>query len=292
MPVKDLFVLEKSEEFCIEKDEEKDLCLKLKRCCDIQPIIVAGRVTSCGKPIANAVVKIFDEKLCPIAHTLTNCEGRYAFVYCLKAGCFKIAATAEDHEVSKVVSLELKECDEKVVNFDLKKECCDKKGVLYGEVENKSAHCPVDEALIYLFEKDTMCHVAQTLSNKYGQYLFLNLKPGKYEIRAYKQWFEMTEPRVVFVEPCVFTKADIELVPYSCEFKNTVSGVIFCDGHPLCGAVAALYQIEKEKECLVQIKTTNEDGLYLFYNLKPGKYVVKAKMQNGAEFFNNHEIDD
>jgi 5-hydroxyisourate hydrolase-like protein (transthyretin family) len=292
MPVKELFILEKSEEFCIVKDEEKDVCLKLKRCCDMQTILVAGRVTSCGKPVANAAVKVFDEKFCPVAHTLTNSDGRYAFIYCLKAGCYKIAATAEGYEMSKVVGLELKECDEKVVNFELKKEVCEKKGVLYGEITNKSAHCPVEEALIYLFEKDTMCHVAQALSNKYGQYLFINLKPGKYEIRAYKQWFEMPAPHVVIVEPCCFTKEDIELCPYSCEFKNTVSGVICCDGHPLCGAVVALYQIEKEKECLIQLKTTNEEGLYLFYNLKPGNYVVKAKMQNGAEFFSDHEIND
>jgi hypothetical protein len=291
MPVKELFVLEKSEEFCIDKCEEKDVCLKLKRCCETFAI-VSGRVTSCGKPVANAVVKIFGDSFCPVAHTLTNCEGRYSFINCLKPGCYKMVATAEGYEVSKAVELKLESCDDKTVNFELKKDNCDKKGVLYGQVTGKHDHCAVEGALICLFEKEDKCPVAQAFSNAYGQYLFYNLRPGKYELRAYKQGFEVTEPHIVVVEGCDFTKADIELTPGECEFSNTVSGVICCDGHPLCGAVAALYSVDGKNECLVQLKTTNEDGLYLFYNLKPGKYVVKAKMQNGAEFFDNQEICD
>ena len=239
MPAREFYILEKSEEFCIDHCEEKDVGLRMESCCDLHAAIVAGRVTSCGKPVPDAVVKVFTDKFCPVDHTLTNCEGKYAFVYSLKPGCYKIAATADGYEVSKAADLVLRGCEEKAVNFELRKEACGKPGVLYGQVFDCRDHSPIEGVLIYLFDKEMLCVAAQAMSNSCGQYLFSDLKPGRYEIRAYKQWYELKEPCMVTVQPCGYTKADLIMEKVSCEYRNTVSGLICCDGHPLCGALAA-----------------------------------------------------
>ncbi len=43
------------------------------------------------------------------------------------------------------------------------------------------------------------------------------------------------------------------------------------------GACVGLYAISGSTETLVQETLTNPDGLYLFGDVSPGQYVVKAK---------------
>jgi hypothetical protein len=69
------------------------------------------------------------------------------------------------------------------------------------------------------------------------------------------------------------------MYPDESSTDGTVSGIIDSCGECVPNAVAALYKVEEKGHFLLAMKETNEDGAYLFSNVKPAEYLVKSKME-------------
>jgi hypothetical protein len=85
MPIIDKYNLKAGEQFPISGTEEVTENLQLTVSAAAAAGIVAGTVTSGGVPVEGATVKIFDVNDNPVAHDLTNPEGKYTIRKSLRA---------------------------------------------------------------------------------------------------------------------------------------------------------------------------------------------------------------
>ena len=72
----DLYGLQYSADFSIQGLQEADIDLSLPPVSDTAATVY-GTVTDGTQPIADAVVKLFDEHGVPFQHTMTNAAGEY-----------------------------------------------------------------------------------------------------------------------------------------------------------------------------------------------------------------------
>ncbi len=88
-------------------------------------------------------------------------------------------------------------------------------------------------------------------------------------------------PKKIHFEPAPNDIACVNLFIYpdGSSTDGTASGIIDFNGQSVPNAVAALYKVEEGGHILLATKETNESGLYLFPNVKPGEYLVKSKVE-------------
>ena len=105
MVIRDIYLLQRSEQFNLGPRQEMTVDLSLKRVpkelCTVLIGSVAGR---CGQ-IEEATVKVLDRNNMPVAHTVTDQKGRFVFENILPPGEYKVIATAEGYRVSGVYRL-------------------------------------------------------------------------------------------------------------------------------------------------------------------------------------------
>ncbi|OAD52229.1 Nodal modulator 1 [Eufriesea mexicana] len=141
--------------------------------------------------------------------------------------------------------------------------------VLFGNgTARNCATTPISKDLEY---KKPLCHV---VSDKGGKFVFPSLSPGEYKLVPYyagaQTKFDVQPPELLF-------KVSHSSVVLHQGFKVTgftVNGIVLTanNGNPLPGAKVLLSQ--------KQVAITDENGKYVFDNMKAGQYTLKAESED------------
>ncbi len=280
MNIRDVYLLERSEQFNLGPRQEVSVNLSLKRAPQKPCTLLIGRI--CGKngPIEGAAVVALSRSYKPMMHTITDHRGNFVFKNNLPPGEYRIVATAEGYRVSRFYSLFI--AHKRPVSMVIWLQASDMKnhatvyGIVYDEANSGLANADVN--ILNGNKPENRVAVTRTIAD--GQYLIYGLKPGKYWLSASKKgyflpqkaWIELTANEIACMNLFVY--------PDGSSTDGTVSGKIENDGKSIFNAVAALYKAEDKGHILLATKETNESGFYLFPNVKPGKYTVESKMEN------------
>ena len=291
MMITDRFLLTQSKEFNLEPNEEVRVDLKLKKKPCSPETKITGRVTHDGIPVPKATVKILDQKFDPVIHAITNQDGIY-LIENLMPGDYKLTATAEGFLAADSINFSLKAKETKTINVQIKEDKASRKNsFIYGNVTEFMTAKIIKDAVIKLFSSASESPVAETTSNEFGQYLFCTIPPGKYFSVADKPGYLSSDPIQFEISAGRFVQVPIQLRIDPLTSTGTVSGIITERiSEALAGVCVGLFSVSNNGETLIQIKTTNREGLYLFSDVQPGEYVVKAKMQDKWDFSKAHRV--
>ena len=279
------YLLTRSEEFRLEPNEEVRVDLKLnKRPCPTKNKIT-GKVTSCGRPVPHATVKVLDHKYNPVTHALTDQAGVY-LIENLKSGDYKLTATAPGFLVADIVSFSIVPKEVIRINFSLKEDkSARENNFVYGTVRELMTMQAIKDCEISLFSPGSPRPYAEALSNESGQYLFCSIPPGEYFALAGKPGYFPSDPIKFLVAKGQLLKIDFLLQKNTLVSTATVSGIITDHfGSILVDVCVGLFRADNHEETLLAAKMTNGEGFYLFTDVPPGKYVVKAKIQDQWQF--------
>ncbi len=262
--------------------QEIRIDVQLEQNPDLNTGSLTGTVTDPeGEVVSGAVVKVLTKEFDPIAHADTNVEGQY-LIRNLQPGSYNVLAVDGIYFRSEVkgVSIPAK----KQVTADLsfpEPPFTPPLAVIWGRVLDSSDQ-PIEKAVVnaYSLEGDTETIFAETLTNASGQYFVNGLPDGEYVFRAVAQGYKVSSDQFITVENGDNLESDFVLAIHPQENKGTVNGIITDNkGQPISALVfVGLYSLdEQDRETLVNVTKTNENGLYLFGNVEPGSYLVKAK---------------
>ena len=278
MAIRDIYLLQRSEQFNLDPRQEMTVDLSLKKAPKEPCTVLAGSVTGKCGCIEGATVKVLDRNNKPIAHTITGLEGKFVFENILPPGEYKVIATAERYKVSKVYRLMLESRKPVSIFIWLEVSDCINLATVYGVVYNE-ANSGLANAKISIMDYDKPeIHEAFTQTNTDGEFLVYGLKPGKYWITALIEGYMPPEKILFELLPNEITCVNLHLSPMPLQ-DGTINGKIDYYDKGVPNAVVALYKVEESGHILLATKETNDSGFYLFPNVKPGEYLIKSKME-------------
>ena len=280
MIIKDRYLLKRSEAFHIKPRQEVSVDLSLEKAPVPPHTLLTGQVAGKSGPINMATVKVLDRKSQPVAHTTTDCHGRFAFENVLMPGIYVVIATANGYKVSADYKLSLEAY--RPVNLFIRlepsklTECGTVYGVCYDELNQA---LPDVQLRIYEDEKSES-EAALTQSNDDGEYIVYGLKQRKYSMTAVKAGYILPSKITFELFPGEMTCLNVFLYADMRTVDGTISGKLDYRGTPVADAVAALYKADGHDHVLITLKEANTAGNYLFTDVKQGAYIVKAKAED------------
>lgn len=284
MTIIDEYYLKRSNKFTLEAQQEISINLSLTKVRHNPCTILSGKVLYRGDPIEHATVKVLTLDYMPIAHTITNNEGKFIFSSKIYPGKYVIVATAPGYQTSMNYPIIMQANKPISVTIFLTASQFAGSGSLYGTVHDDCG-LSLSEVEIAITNNNKAENIeALTHSNNDGEYLSYGLKPGKYLISAKKEGYYL--PKKIEFESIPNEVLNIDICLYKClqQINGTISGKICHNGKAVPFAMAALYQIIGNKSILVALKETNDLGIYLFSDVKPGEYFIKAKQERTIEY--------
>ncbi len=183
--------------------------------------------------------------------------------------------------------------EEAAINLRLRKKppCC--KTLLTGRI--LCGLRPVKGASILVMDKRKI-PVCRAVSDEKGKYAVYGLKPGPYNAAASAKGYKASPIKKLYIRPCVNTRLSFSLKE-SFLFRNgTIYGTVREkeSGRPLRGAACALKGKWPET---YYTASTNSDGQYLFYGVRPGNYKLcsvlhgyRASCIEAAIAYNNQSL--
>ena len=282
MPIIDQYDLKASVQFPISGTQEVTENLQLTASAASSAGVVTGTVTSGGLPVEGATVKIFDVNDNPVAHDLTNPEGRYTIPE-ITAGSYKITATKFTYLVPAAIPFSVVAGRPTTVNIVLTPDPDVDKNALYGIIRQAVTLTAIEGATVNIFQvvgADRTLALT-TVTNSSGQYFAPRLVSGDYVVNANKIGYEQSESSVITLVGTDIQPLDLTLQVNTVQNVGTVSGIITDNstGLPIPNALVALYSVVGGVETIVQIIRTNAGGRYLFGDVAAGEYIVKAIAQ-------------
>lgn len=285
MPIIDQYNLKASIQFPIAGTEEVTENLQLTASTASSAGVVTGTVTSGGVPIEGATVKIFDVNDNPVAHDLTNPEGKYTIPEVV-AGSYKITATKFTYLTPLTTSLTVIANRPTTVNIELTPDPDVDKNALYGIIRQAVVLTPIEGATVSIYHDVAGVQTLSltTVTNSSGQYFAPRLVSGDYVVSANKIGYEQNTSAVITLTGTDIEPLDLSLQTNVVQNVGTVSGIITDQATllPIGNALVALYSVVGGVETIVQIVRTNSGGRYLFGNVAAGEYIVKAISQTDA----------
>lgn len=282
MPIIDQYNLKASVQFPITGTQEVTENLQLTVSPASSAGIVAGTVTSGGTPLEGATVKIFDVNDNPIAHDLTNSQGKYTIPE-IVAGSYKITATKFKYLTPLTTPLTVIAGRPTTVDIELPVDPDVNKNALYGIIRQSVVLTPLGGATVTIYQDvgGVQTLALTTLTNSSGQYFAPRLITGNYVVVANKIGYEQNTSAVVTLTGTDIEPLDLSLQVNETDNVGTVSGIINSQTTllPIANALVALYSVSGGVETIVQISRTNAGGRYLFGNVTAGEYIVKAIAQ-------------
>lgn len=249
---------------------------------DLNAGSLTGTVTDPeGEAVNGAVEKVLTKQFDPVAHTNTNVEGQY-LIRDLEPGSYNVLAVNGIYFRSEVkgVSIPAKKQVTVDLSFD-EPPFSPPLAVVWGRVLD-SSDSPIEDAVVnaYSVQDGEEVLFAETITNSTGQYFVNGLPDGEYLFRASAQGYKISPDQVITIEDGENQESNFVLTVHPEENKGTVNGIVTdAEGQPIAGLVfVGLYSLdEQDIETLVNVTKTNENGLYLFGNVEPGRYLIKAK---------------
>ena len=282
MLIIDQYDLKASVQFPITGTEEVTKNLQLTASTASGTGIVTGTVTSGGTPVEGATVKIFDINDNPIAHQITNPQGKYT-IPDIVAGSYKITATKLTYLTPNTIPFSVVANRPTTIDIALTLDPDASKNALYGIIRQAVVLTPLQGATVNIFQVvgGVQTLALTTVTNSNGQYFGPRLVTGDYVVVANKSGYEQSESAPITLTGTDIEPLDLNLQVNTVQNVGTVGGIINDQTTllPIANALVALYLVVGGAETIVQIVKTNAGGRYLFGNITAGNYIVKAIAQ-------------
>lgn len=279
----DSYGLQPSDPIVINGHDDEKVNLSLEATPAAAVSVVQGIVQlSNGTPLGGATVQLFDANGNPFDHTNSNPQGRFTFPD-VPVGSYFITASEPGYTTPMRIPLSVVQGRPTTVTITMQADPTATLGAIFGIVRNSASSQVITDATVQLFQVvgGTETLVGSVQTNSAGQYLFSQLPNGTYLVRASIAGYLSNESAEVTISGRQFAPLDIVLSSDPDANTGTVSGIITdrTTGTALANATVALYQISNNIENIVDITRTNAGGLYLFGDVPPGTYRVKATVQ-------------
>lgn len=180
-------------------------------------------------------------------------------------------------------TFELKGMQEVTVNIELIKAPHCYHTILVGRVLDKNKPIPGAVVKVYDRKYKPLFH---TITNSEGIYRFCNiLAPGAYKVVVAAAGYKTSKVQTVKIKAHKITRKSFQLK--KCSMNGIVYGKVRVAGSnkPIEGAMVYL----KSKNGLVYVTTSNKEGQYIIYNIRPNKYKLFAR-KHGYKSTNSLEL--
>lgn len=260
--------------------EEIRIDLNLQENKDVHGGIIVGQCTdSDGKGLSGVVIKIMGSDYTPLAHTITNEEGNYAFPPFPSGTGYRIFASVVGHKLATLDQFSLLNDQSVTKNFKMEVDLQSTKSFIAGDVFDSSKK-PVGGANVNLFQiqKDSQTLIASCFTNEFGQYVFRALEMGDYKVTITGLGYLEMAATVSITANSSIAKVVSSLIIDARSSKGTISGII-TDNHnqPVEDADVVLYRVEEDESLTpIALTKTIAGGVYLFVNTVQGKYKIKS----------------
>lgn len=280
----DLLSLQYSEKFEIQGTQEANVDLALPPAATTLATIY-GVVTDGTTPIADATVKLFDNKGMPYQHTMTDAKGAFNLTG-IPAGTYSLAAVKEGYLLSDAAGVTLSVGDTAQIDLTCMPDVSLDLGAIAGVltvINSQGKPEPLSGAKITL-QNNLGEVVAATYTAADGEFAFYDLADGVYTLLSAADGYLSTSTMTAIITNGSIANLSMTMVVDSRTYNGTVSGIIRNNqGQAVAGCFVGLYQVvtvgDVSQETLVAVTKTNAAGKYLFGGVSGGKYLVKAKLE-------------
>lgn len=228
--------------------------------------------------ILNAKISFLNVKGEEIGLAYSYENGLYTYYGVNK--CSKIRIVVNKKGYKRYVSNLMKICEEKImINICMQKSIHSMLSIISGHIYNEVG-TPLENIIVYLIDNNRANRYKKiyktTVSNKYGQYVFYDIRRGEYDIFVSNSDFLAVSRRINIVEFDKIYDIDIRLNRRCRETK--IMGYIKDENDEFVSdAIVVLYRVsEFEKLIPVEYTNTDEYGKYYFENVNYDRYIVKA----------------
>lgn len=284
MPIIDRYDLEPSNLITIEGHDEERVSLALQPSPLADVGVVQGIVQQTnGTAIPLATVQLFDSAGNPFEHTNTNPTGRFVFQN-IPVGAYFVTAFEPGFLTPTRISVSVTRAQPANVTINMQPDPNFTRGAVYGIIRSSSLNSEVIEHAnveLYRVAGGVETFVGRVVSNATGQYLFADLESGTYILRVSNTGYLSNDSAPVTITGREFAALDVIISADPDANTGTISGIITdqTTGLTIPNAIVALYRINGGTETLIEITRTNAGGLYLFGDIPPDTYRVKATVQ-------------
>ena len=281
----DKYNLKASPEFPISGTEEFTENFQLTASTASESGVLTGTVTTGTAPkvpVAGATVKVFNSSDVPVAHAVTNPEGKYT-IASVVAGSYKVTAAKDGFLTPLVIPVTVAANRPTTVDISLLVDPDATLNTLFGIVRAAITLTPLSGATVntYSVVGATQTLVSTTQTNSSGQYVSPYLADGDYVIVANLSGYDQTASSTTTLSDTEIAPLDIALNANTADNTGTISGIITDSTTllPIGSATVALYEIIGTTETLIRLTKTNSAGRYLFGSVAASNYIVKAFAQ-------------
>ena len=236
-----------------------------------------------GTAIPFATIKLFNSNGISFEHTNSNPAGQFIFPR-IPVGSYFITAAEPTFLTPNRMSITVLANRNTTVPITMQVDPNANRNAVFGIVQTSTTNQPIEDVTVELnrvINNTTTEMIGTVHTNAQGQYLFADLVNGTYFITVSKPGFLANESAQVAVTDRDFAPINIILLEDPDANTGTISGIITdsSSGQALANATVALYSITNGIESIIDITKTTTGGLYLFGDLPPGTYRVKATVQ-------------
>ncbi|MDM5356405.1 carboxypeptidase regulatory-like domain-containing protein [Peribacillus sp. ACCC06369] len=235
-----------------------------------------------GTPIPLATVKLFTSNNDPFEHVNSNPAGQFVFPK-IPVGSYFITAAEPTLLTPLRIPITVSRNRNTNVTITMQADPEGNRNAIYGIVRSLTDAQPIQGATVQLSRRvGNQLELEGTVNtNAQGQYLFANLVDGDYFIDAVKPGFLSNQSATFNISGREFAPSDIGLAVDPDATTGTISGFVLesSNNFPINNAIVALYSVSNGTESIIEITKTNAGGLYLFGDIPPGTYRVKATVQ-------------
>ncbi|MDS0527996.1 carboxypeptidase-like regulatory domain-containing protein [Clostridium sp. SHJSY1] len=286
MPFTNLYDIEYSNDFSITGRKEITEDLKLTNNPIVSSGTLTGTVISEDTPVIGATVKLYDSNYKPIEHVTTIesddtdiPSGSYTFTN-IPAGAYNVVAIKDGYLLSNSYPVIIQNETVTKQSITLTPDPAANLNTIYGIISSTDTK-PIENAIVTLSTTgSTPKLIGKCTTNDHGQYFFTNIPAGLYTVTASKPGYISNPSGIIPLDTKEIFNLNLILQTNSDTNTGTVSGLITNTNNiPLPNATVALYSIVDGFEGIIAITKTSASGRYLFTNITPGEYRVKATVQ-------------
>ncbi|GAA0744832.1 carboxypeptidase-like regulatory domain-containing protein [Clostridium oceanicum] len=222
-------------------------------------------------PINDACIKITDKNLNPICHCFSNKKGKFSFCFRFPE-YIRIIVSKKNFITYSTNIYNIDQLKNDIYIFLSREE--KHLSSIYGKIKDQFNN-PCLNIEITLENKDKgILH--KTFSNENGDFLFDNIDPNYYKLIFCSHEYEKKELCLNIKESNYLYNLGNITLNRLC-LKSTIHGIIKSSSTkiPIKNALVILMDSCTNKP--IQTTRTNDDGIYLFYNVCLGSYYILSK---------------
>jgi len=149
-------------------------------------------------------------------------------------------------------------------------------GTIRGTVTNQDTGEPMVTVTVGLFKADGTPTMVGAYTDRQGEYVILNVPPGRYELHAMRSGYRTLVVQDVLVTVGLATRQDFQLRTSAMTGSIRGSVTEVASGNPIAAVNVVLFNTDGTATPLGAF--TDDDGNYVIINVPEGRYILRAAM--------------